>query len=81
MLFIRLTLEMLGTANELDPAEEGDSARKKHGERSQLQSSFLASVGSSCVPSTEGPTVALIVDVVEQTVFWHKQGVRLKRSF
>lgn len=59
---------MFGAANEFDPAEEGDSARQKHGKGPQLEAPFLASVGSRRIPSAEGPAIALVVNVVEETV-------------
>lgn len=69
---------MFRTTNELNATEEGDAAGQQHGEGAKLESTVLAGGGSCCIPSAEGPTVALVVDVVEEAIVRDEERVRLE---
>jgi len=76
-----LTLEVLGTADELHAGEDRDATGQEHGEAAHLHATLLASGCSSLVPPHEWPAAGGVVDVVEEAALGNQQGVRLEWSF
>ena len=72
---------MLRAADKLDTREQADSTRQQHREGPELQSPLGAGTSSSSVPPGELPAPGLVVDVVEETAFWHQERVRLEWTF
>ena len=60
------------TANEFHSGENVNSTRQKHGEAFDFHSTFLTSVGSCSVPLVKIPALCLVVDVIEQAMFWNQ---------
>jgi hypothetical protein len=76
---VRLTFEVLGTANEFDSGKQGDATGQQHGETAQGEVAIQARLCSRHVPAVKLPALGLVMNVVEETVLRNQQGVALER--
>uniref|UniRef100_A0A6B0V9H9 Uncharacterized protein n=1 Tax=Ixodes ricinus TaxID=34613 RepID=A0A6B0V9H9_IXORI len=74
-------LAFRGAADKLHPREDIHSAGEEHGKAAQAHGASLAAVGSRLVPVVKALAHALVVDVVEEAVLGHQQGVTLEVPF
>ena len=68
----------LGAADKLDAGEDVDAAGEQHGEALDAHAALAARVARRAVPVVEVHALRLVVDVVEEAVLGHEQGVALE---
>ena len=74
----RLTFEVLGAADEFDSREQRYATRQQHGEAAQGEVAVQTRLRSGDIPTVKLPALGLVVNVVEQAVFWYQQRVALE---
>ena len=73
-------LGLEGAADELDAGEDVNAAGQEHREALYPHAAVAAGSGCSPVPLVKVPAPGLVVDMIEEAVLGHEQGVALEWS-